>query len=96
MFASGLMADEKNENGDSWRQVALKWVFQQGVPTVLLCAITAMIGYGLMQVPSLVFTVIEKIDNGYQKNAATLKEATENQAETVDKLLDRIDRRNGP
>jgi hypothetical protein len=67
---------------DQTKEALIDWLKQQGVSTVLLCAILAFIGYGVI---FLVPVHIEMIKDGYQ-------EVTDRHAVTVEKLVDSHDR----
>lgn len=64
------------------KEAIIDWLKQQGVSTVLLCAILAFIGYGVV---FLVPVHIEMIKDGY-------KEITERHAITVEKIVESHDR----
>lgn len=64
------------------KEAIIDWLKQQGVSTVLLCAILAFIGYGVV---FLVPVHIEMIKDGY-------KEITDRHAITVEKIVESHDR----
>ena len=64
------------------KEAIIDWLKQQGVSTVLLCAILAFIGYGVV---FLVPVHIEMIKDGYQ-------EITDRHAITVEKIVESHDR----
>ena len=75
------MAD-KTRSSDSdfrvdWKTLAVKWLVSQSVPTVLLCAILAFLGYVFVY---LVPEHLSAIQDGYERNAASLEKS-------VDKLV---------
>lgn len=67
---------ESEFRGD-WKTLAAKWLVSQGVPTVLLCAILAFLGYVFVY---LVPEHLSAIQGGYERNAASLEKS-------VDKLV---------
>ena len=67
---------------DQTKEALIDWLKQQGVSTVLLCAILAFIGYGVI---FLVPVHIEMIKDGYQ-------EVTDRHAVTVEKIVESHDR----
>lgn len=64
------------------KEAIVDWLKQQGVSTVLLCAILAFIGYGVV---FLVPVHIEMIKDGY-------REISERHSATVEKLVDSHDK----
>jgi hypothetical protein len=64
------------------KEAIIDWLKQQGVSTVLLCAILVFIGYGVI---FLVPVHIEMIKDGY-------KEITDRHAVTIEKIVDSHDR----
>ncbi len=73
---------ERNRSQDlgsrgDWKSLAAKWLVSQSVPTVLLCAILAFLGYVFVY---LVPEHLRAIQDGYERNAASLEKS-------VDKLV---------
>lgn len=73
---------EKHRSSDAefrgdWKTLAAKWLVSQSVPTVLLCAILAFLGYVFVY---LVPEHLSAIQDGYERNAASLEKS-------VDKLV---------
>jgi hypothetical protein len=64
----------------SARDLIVTWLFNQGASTVILIGI-------LYAVYVKSDTVISKIDTGYSRNLAEMREITRVQAETVDKII---------
>lgn len=56
------------------RSKLIEWLLQQGVSTILLCAILVFLGYGIIV---LVPSHITLIQQGYEKNAASLEKTME-------------------
>jgi hypothetical protein len=52
----------------------VEWLFQQGVSTVLLCAILAFLGYSVI---FIVPTHFDQIEKGYGRNAEITAKAIE-------------------
>lgn len=69
-------SQESDSRGD-WKTLATKWLVSQSVPTVLLCAILAFLGYVFVY---LVPAHLRAIQDGYERNAASLEKS-------VDKLV---------
>jgi hypothetical protein len=70
---------------DNTKKEVLSWLKDQGISTLLLISILAFIGYGVVV---LVPSHILMIQEGYEKNAATLSKSLEKLAESHDKDRD--------
>lgn len=68
----------------SWRNLLIKWVLEQSVPTVLLTSLLAASVYGI---PNY---VLPAINAGYEKHAAGFRESIENQAAHHEKQIQLI------
>jgi hypothetical protein len=64
------------------KKTIITWLGQQGISTILLCCILGFIGYGIVV---LVPTHLTMIQDGYEKNAATLSRSLEKIADSHDK-----------
>lgn len=80
-----MSVDTDEPTGKSLKEMAAKWVFSQGVSTVLLFVLIIGVWYGIP-------AHIEMVQKGYDKNAVQLKEATAPVAASVDRLAERMDR----
>lgn len=60
---------------DDTKNKILNWLLQQGVSTVLLCAILGFMGYGIIWI---VPSHLELIQRGYEKNASQFTDALDN------------------
>jgi hypothetical protein len=70
---------------DATKKKLLEWAASQGISTILLIAILGFIGYGVVV---LVPSHIKLIQDGYEKNAATLSKSLEKMADSHDKDRD--------
>lgn len=73
----------------TWKEMAAKWLFSQGVSTVLLVGI---LFYAAYVAQTVIPWHMQMMQSGYDRNATELKAATAPLANSVDKLADRIDR----
>lgn len=67
-----------------------RWLENQGVSTVLLCMIVGGIFYFL---PGLITSSIDKIDEGYERNAQQLQRAFDTSAKSQDRMMQFLERR---
>jgi len=67
---------------DATKKQILLWLKDQGISTILLIAILVFIGYGVVV---LVPYHISMIQEGYEKNAATLSRSLDKMADSHDK-----------
>lgn len=67
----------------SWREMGARWLFDQGVPTVLLILILSAVVWRGPQIAT-------SFKEGYQTNAAALQRTTELYIEARDREITRI------
>ena len=67
---------------DQTYQKTIDWLLNQGISTILLCAILMFLGYGIIY---LIPDHITQIQKGYEQNAATLSRSLESIAESHDR-----------
>lgn len=68
----------------SWREIAVRWVFEQGFSNVLLVAILIASVLGIPKV------LIPSIHDGYRLNAKALEESSKNHVESTERLINLI------
>lgn len=68
--------------GPDYRTLAVRWLVSQSVPTVLLCAILAFLGYTFIY---LVPQHLSAIQDGYARNAEQLEKSIDKMVESHEK-----------
>lgn len=72
--------------GKGWKEAAFTWAANQGVSTVILLLILAMLWFGQER-------FAESMQEGYDRNAKELTNNTERTEKTVERLLTYIEKR---
>lgn len=85
------MGDPEKIDVKDWKSMALSWIFSQGVSTVMLVAIFAVLCYGGNYAMTVAIPAhLTQIQAGYDKAAVQNKEALKDQQAMFERALKQV------